>query len=227
MIVKQYMDVKKFMEVAGQKVSNAPTNVSYKVANFRLTLIREEMFGPNELVESMQRDDRVGVIDGICDVLYVVYGAMATYGIVPAEYEFESSSYVSMLPTAGRSHYLIRSLNNVFEKYERDIFRDDLYEIGKSCGSIIALVISIADEFNLDVQGAFDEVHSSNMSKFSFTEYEATHAIEQRVSEGKEDYIGAEVVQLTDEYFGILRRGDGKVLKPLSFFEPSLAKFVK
>lgn len=226
MIVKQYMDVKKFMGVAGQDVNNVPTHISYKIANFRLTLIREEMFGPNELVESMQRDDRVGVLDGICDVLYVVYGALATYGIAPAEIGRVNTRF-TQLPTAGRTHYLIRSLKSVFEKYERDIFNDDLYEIGKSAESMIALVFTIADEFNLGIENAFNEVHSSNMSKFCFTEYEASHAIEQRISEGKTDYIDAEVVQLNEEYFGIKRKSDGKILKPLTFFEPNLSQFVK
>ena len=227
MIVKQYMDVKKFMEVAGQKTNNTPTHVSYNVANFRLTLIREELFGSNELVESMQRDNRVGVLDGICDVLYVVYGAMATYGITPDDYTHVPTPYASSIPTAGRTNYLIRSLKNVFDKYERDIFNDDLYEIRKSAESLISIVIGIADEFNLDVEGAFEEVHSSNMSKFCFTEYDAEHAIQVRLDEGKTDYLAAVVVKLTDEYFGIKRAVDGKILKPLSFFEPSLEKFLK
>lgn len=227
MILKQYKDVKKFMEVAGQETSEIPKHVTYNVANFRLTLIREELYGKNELVDSMQRDDRVGVLDGVCDVLYVVYGAMATYGLEPDDYVHVVTKHDTNFPTAGRTNYLIRSLHNVVDKYERDVFNDNLYEIRRATESLISLVYSIADEFNLDVVGAFEEVHSSNMSKFCFTEHDAEHAIQIRLNEGKADYLDAKVVQLNDEYFGIKRAGDGKILKPLSFFEPSLASFVK
>lgn len=225
MILEQYNKVVEFMNLANQSTSKEQRAVSYKSANFRLTLIKEELQGNNELIDSMCKDDRNGVLDGICDVLYVVYGALATYGLTPAPFITKACVAYNKVPTAGTTHYHIRSLNNMLEKYERSMLTDDLYELKNSCDNIIRGVYAIGEIFGLNVVEAFDEVHASNMSKFAFTKHDAQAAIEAKVKEDNKDYIGASVVEVGD-YYAIKRKSDGKILKPTTFFEPDLSKFL-
>jgi len=83
----QFDSVVEFMSVAGQAVNTAWTNPTTKVGKFRLRLIDEEMNGKNELFDSAESDNLEGILDGICDVLYVAYGAYATFGLDAIEQE--------------------------------------------------------------------------------------------------------------------------------------------
>lgn len=225
-ILLQYNDVVEFMNLAGQDVHNTVTENTYKVADFRKSLIQEELFGVNELVYSMKRDDRKGTLDGICDVLYVVYGAMATYGMSPPDISYVQSEISEIYPSAGETNKFIKDLTGYFEQYERAAFSDNNNELYNSCISLIRTVYSIGYDFGLDVVGAFKEVHSSNMSKFCFTEFEAQAAIASQIANNNENYVGASIVQVGVEHYAIKRKGDGKILKPTSFFEPNLDKFI-
>lgn len=49
-----------------------------KLVNFRISLIEEEF---NELKNAINNNDMVEVIDGLCDLLYVIYGTGQAFGI--------------------------------------------------------------------------------------------------------------------------------------------------
>ena len=78
----QFEDVIDFMTQFGQTTYDNP-QVSLlkndeKLKNFRLSLIDEEV---SELKEACKNNDFIEVIDACGDILYVVFGMCATYGI--------------------------------------------------------------------------------------------------------------------------------------------------
>lgn len=74
-------DIQKFMEACEQEVKRYPKLPSEEIRDLRIKLMREELEGEDELIESMLSGNLVGIADGIADVLYVVIGTAVAYGI--------------------------------------------------------------------------------------------------------------------------------------------------
>lgn len=231
----QLQQVIEFMTVVGQTVNTLETYATPKVADFRTRLIEEEVFGKKELVDSMNNDDVVGVLDGLCDVLYVTYGALATYGL---ELDTSVSHPVEIADGGSKQIFkhtafeLIRSISGAVEQYKRGVELGDFRTMIRGLGNVIFQVTRIAEEYNISLQEPFAEVHASNMSKLCTTEQQAIDSIAERVEANNDksaDYIGATIARVEvngKEYFVIRRAADNKVLKGNGFFEPNLAKYV-
>ena len=76
-----FIKVKEFMKAFGQEVKSdafLPEWPDKDTRQLRLDLIGEEF---QELVESVDDQDMVGVADALTDLLYVVYGAGHAFGI--------------------------------------------------------------------------------------------------------------------------------------------------
>ena len=71
---------------------------------------------------------------------------------------------------------------------------------------------------------AFEEVHSSNMSKLCKNFEEASESA-QRLEEGDKE-LSVAIGKTSEGRFILSRRSDYKVLKPISFVEPKLNKFI-
>lgn len=231
--VDQLNLVKEFMTVGGQAVNTVPTYQSTKIADFRTRLIDEEIYGKNELVDSINTDNLVGIVDGLCDILYVTYGAIATFGteLYGTGVCTRNEGSVGVLMHKHVAHDLLRCLDNAFRQYIRGVETGDMTTISRGLTGLILEVNRIANASNIDLQGAFTEVHASNMAKACTTREQALESIEQRVlanDDKSADYIGATVESVlvgSTEWFVIHRASDGKVLKGNGFFEPDLAKF--
>jgi len=70
--------VKKFMKAFGQDLPDVPGLPDKETIKLRLDLIVEEV---EELKEGLNRQNMVDVLDALCDILYVVYGAGHAFGI--------------------------------------------------------------------------------------------------------------------------------------------------
>ena len=94
------IDVERFMEACGQTVYASPLIPTADVVDLRISLMYEELMGTGELVDSMQKSDLVGVADGIADLLYVVIGTAAAYGINAQEIfnEVQRSNMTKVMP---------------------------------------------------------------------------------------------------------------------------------
>lgn len=226
----QFDAVVEFMTVAGQEVNSTFTMPTTKIGNFRLSLINEEMTGKNELFDSINNDNITMILDGVCDVLYVAYGAYATFGIDPIEYVVsKQDESKSKLMTMNFASEAMKHVLDGYQQTQRGLLVGDLITIQKGLNNVVLSSLQIALAHNFDVIGAFNEVHKSNMSKFCTSYAECEQSIATRQNEGKEDYINAEIheVKVEDKsYFVIRRASDGKVLKGSSFFEPDLTKFI-
>ena len=235
-IETQIAQVANFMKVAGQETHTTPVGVSLGVANLRYNLITEEISGKNEFAYCAARDDLVGMLDGMCDILYVVYGAALTFGVdVLGEYTgLENRTAPSVINgTLARANDTLSTIQNL--EYDVEQFKNG-YSLGyystivSALSKIIENVFDYAELIQVDLAGAFEEVHKSNMSKFASTEEEAKNSIIARQLNGDDKYLNvyvAGVVVDGVEHWMIKRTEDHKILKCMSFFEPDLSKFVK
>ena len=74
---KAQKQVEEFMRVMGQNVPNHITLKTYP-GELRHELIHEEV---DEFEEAMFNSDQVEMIDALCDILYVTYGAASAMGV--------------------------------------------------------------------------------------------------------------------------------------------------
>lgn len=153
-----------------------------KEAKYRYDLIHEE--GIVELGEAINNNDRIETMDGIADLLYVLYGACYTYDLNP-------------------DFILDNLFNNFYDNMREYVFNDidnyDYYNILVSDISKIKicllekknlielysiLVKTIIDTYKLgfslriNINKIFDIVHNSNMSKLCKNEEEAIKTVE-------------------------------------------------
>jgi predicted HAD superfamily Cof-like phosphohydrolase len=70
--------VVEFMKIMRQSTPEMPTIAPEGIESLRVSLIREEF---NELQEGIRKKDLVEIADALADLLYVVYGTAAAYGI--------------------------------------------------------------------------------------------------------------------------------------------------
>ena len=69
--------VEEFMTAFGQDVPGTWNTVKFP-AELRLKLIREEV---DELTDAIEKKNWIEVVDAICDLLYVTYGAASALGV--------------------------------------------------------------------------------------------------------------------------------------------------
>lgn len=69
--------VEEFMMAFGQDVPGTWNTVKFP-AELRLKLIREEV---DELTDAIEKKNWIEVVDAICDLLYVTYGAASALGV--------------------------------------------------------------------------------------------------------------------------------------------------
>lgn len=70
--------VKEFHNYFGHPVLNEPTIIDKKRADLRIDLIQEEV---KELQEAIKNNDLVEIADALCDIQYVLSGAILEFGM--------------------------------------------------------------------------------------------------------------------------------------------------
>jgi len=71
-------DVAKFHDTFGMPVLDKPVIPDAKRCELRISLLQEEL---NELKEAIENDDLVEVADALCDIQYVLSGAIHEFGL--------------------------------------------------------------------------------------------------------------------------------------------------
>ena len=86
-----------------------------KLVDLRLSLIKEEV---KELEEAIQNHDMPEVIDDLADILYVVYGAGASFGInLDKAFDIVHSSNMSKIcPTEQMAQKTVENYKRLFEE---------------------------------------------------------------------------------------------------------------
>ena len=144
--------VLEFHKTTGMKTLAKPGFLTNDRINLRMNLLQEEL---DELEKAAYERDIVEVLDALCDLQYILHGAVLDFG-----------------------------LQEVFEE-------------------------------------ACAEVHSSNMSKFCNSTWEAQESCKKYQFKGIETYY-----RLVNGKHIILRSADDKILKGMRFFEPRLRQII-
>tara|TARA_E500000318_G_C3557206_1_gene211668 strand:- start:1092 stop:1469 length:378 start_codon:yes stop_codon:yes gene_type:complete len=101
--VTNFEKVIQFMNTYGQEVKRKAEFPDATTTHLRVDLIEEEL---DELKEAISNEDLVEVADALTDILYVVYGAGAAFGInLDACFHEVHSSNMSKLGEDGKPIY--------------------------------------------------------------------------------------------------------------------------
>ncbi len=199
--------------VAGNKVTDESLIPVY------LQLSREEFYGHNEFLQGWFTGDKVMTLDGICDLLFTVGFLSKLSGSKPVT---EETHFFTSGVEKNEISFL--STNLLCEDYR--FLQSNLFYFCKAMSE------------HFDIEGAFEAVYESNMSKYIH---------ESKVWHG--NYLDDEVSQIEDkgryadvgyrkegEYFIITAGRDlesgvvfdkPKIIKPRTFHEPKdLEQFI-
>lgn len=218
----QFTAVCEFMKMCSQDVLTSPTEPSTKLANLRYSLLNEEV---SELSDALDADDVIEVADAFADILYVAYGAYASFGLecnieLPTSTSTGNNVLVPRIKSAiamkMQFKSILENLTNAFSG-STDLYLAPLNDF-------ITSIMQWSTTLNINILSCFDEVHRSNMSKACKTQEDADNSIVMRAKTNS-DYAGA-IVQEINGLFVIKRKVDGKVLKGCDYFEPDLSKYI-
>lgn len=186
--------VKEFQLASGQPVSNVLYTLSKDEYDFRDSLLREEI---RELQYALIDQNRVEVLDALCDIKYVNDGTANMMGRLNEPLDdcwFYDESWCKDLDG------LIYGLNNLLVNEVEAI----------NCQTIlIAQCLGFSRE---NFETALERVHASNMSKFCLDIKTAERTQEFYKNQGIETYI-----EPRNKMTVVYRKGDGKVLKSVEY----------
>lgn len=204
--MKNYQDkVRDFQIASGQPVSDVPYTMTKEEADFRDNLLREEI---RELRDATVDNNRVEILDALCDIVYVALGTCNTVGV---RHLFDDDDYTDPLN------------DNVNDTIEYLVEYSD-YNKDYCISSVVCLCYELANHFGFTLENfktALDRVHESNMSKFCIDTKTAERTQEFYKKQGIETYI-----EPRNKMTVVYRKGDGKVLKSVEYFPVQLQDLV-
>ncbi|MBZ5499542.1 MAG: hypothetical protein LAP85_24345 [Acidobacteriia bacterium] len=89
--------VREFHEKFGVPIGDTP---AIREGGLRASLIAEEAM---ETIEAIRRGDLVEAVDGLCDLIYVCYGAALTFGIKNLDQFIDEVHRTNMSKEGGRT----------------------------------------------------------------------------------------------------------------------------
>lgn len=194
--MKNYQDkVREFQIASGQPVSRTRRELTKEEFDFRDTLLQEEM---RELQYAIADDNRVEILDALCDIMYVATGTCNAMGI--------------------RHNFWLDEANydDVFSTVEGLLSQLKEYSTYNYCiSSVITVCYELAYRFNFTLDSfntALDRVHESNMSKFCNNVKTAERTQEFYKKQGIDTYI-----EPRNKITVVYRKEDGKVLKSIDY----------
>lgn len=197
------LKVKQFQIASGQPVSDVPYTMTKEESDFRESLLREEI---RELQYAIVDNNRVEILDALCDIIYVNSG---TANMIGEKVEDIDDCWFYNPFVMKSKEELVESLN--------EIQTDDVWLI-----NLQLILIASAYEFTLEnFKTALDRVHESNMSKFCYDIKTAERTQEFYKKQGIETYI-----EPRNKMTVVYRKGDGKVLKSVEYFPVQLQDLV-
>lgn len=156
-----------------------------KDANYRYSLIHEE--GVVELGMAFKNNDRVETMDGISDLLYVLYGACYTYNLNPdiminsiyGSYDefYNKTKFDVFNNNVSSKEYYESLLKSIGELKECLLDKTNMIELYTVLIKTIIKTYEFGFNLRININKVFDIVHSSNMSKLCKTEDEAKETV--------------------------------------------------
>ena len=222
-------------------VESQPLINQLKVSQYRFDLIHEE--GVEEFGKALLENDYVEMLDAVADHLYVLYGACHTFNI---NSDFYIRTMYSKLPLNSQDSptKLIFELFNpqvtIKELHRLNIFYEQMLhqamivdkDIMKTQIILMNMIINtykIGFHLTSDLDGAFLNVHQSNMSKLcnSIEEAEATvKSYEEKFKTGNSPYDSPYYYELKPNLYVIKNKSTGKALKSINYTQASPYEFL-
>ena len=195
--------VKEFQLASGQPVSDEPRELTKEEYDFRDNLLREEI---RELREAIIDNNRVEILDALCDIKYVNDG---TANMMGEETELVEDVF-------WHNSIFTKPLNNLIDSLSSTEC-NDVHIINALVGIIASTVGFTLENFKEGLK----RVHLSNMSKFCYNQAEIDATIEYYKNKG----IEVSPV-LREKKTVIYRAEDGKVLKNVNYVPVKLEDLV-
>lgn len=154
-------------------------------AKYRYNLIHEE--GIVELGAAIYINDRIETMDGIADLLYVLYGACYTYDLNPDTMinniyenynEFYNKTKLEVLNGNLEYNDYYRTLSNNIENIRVCLLdKKNIIELYSVLIKTIINTFKLGFSLRINIDKIFDIVHNSNMSKLCRDEEEAIETV--------------------------------------------------
>lgn len=205
----------------------------------RVSLIVEEI---NELLENIDKNDAIEIVDAMCDILYVVAGAMAYYNcelvnktyknIIDNNYKLSESNLLKIKEEIKKNTNIhlfsnIKTysdeLQNVMLLLEHECNPDEfdilVNNYVKILNSIVEQIYQLVDTFDINITELFNIVHKSNMSKICINENDAIDTVnwykmnETRYSQPEYKNIKSNGI----DYYVIYDNESKKILKSIKY----------
>jgi predicted HAD superfamily Cof-like phosphohydrolase len=156
-----------------------------KIAKYRYSLIHEE--GIVELGFAFRNNDRVETMDGIADLLYVLYGACYTYDLNPdiminniygSYIEFNNKIKLDVFNSLISPEEYYQKLLNDIDTIKKSLLESlDIIQLYSVLIKTIKSTFEFSFSLRIDINKVFDIVHKSNMSKLCVSEIEAQETV--------------------------------------------------
>jgi predicted HAD superfamily Cof-like phosphohydrolase len=205
LLTRQFNQVRQFNRVFMAK-RLAPDHSNFKeLYDFRTSLIQEEF---EELQHAIRTSDSIEVIDAFADILYVAYGMLDVFS--HPEYQLTFDDVDKLRPDQLYSWDEIELGHAVYR------LTDKMEDVTATQMKLLNLVEKLytACPAKIDMDLAFDMVHTNNMTKACKTRQEAEMSAELLVKNGKCEEC--RVIQ-NDDYFVVVNAKTGKVCKPVNY----------
>lgn len=206
-----YETVKEFHEAfVPDVVPNEPKILSEERHELRMRLIHEEWI---ETLKAIRDDDKEQILDGLCDLMYVVTGYAVEAGIFITNFYVENQNPALLTVIGKEMSDLVIAYYGSFS----------MLNISLSLNLMSDYILSFASYLGFfDFEKAFAEVHRSNMAKL-WTDEE----IESSLANPNHKMAGYNfsLVQQEPNRYAVTRQ-DGKVMKPPTWTPPNLKQFL-
>jgi predicted HAD superfamily Cof-like phosphohydrolase len=210
-----------------------------KLVKYRMELIREEL---RELMEGVGNHDMAEVYDALCDLLVVIYGAKATFGLMSNDILYDKNlstktnfqKVIELNKTKNIAVNVSPQINIFNEKQElvkywEDIIQDIMIRLEISISSynmdnvnhylndLLVAIYGTGASFGLDLDEGLDLVNKSNMSKSCSSEEQAKKTIEWY--KNNDDRYDSPTYRKSPlgQYWVIFNESTGKILKSIDW----------
>ena len=205
----------------------------------RYKLINEEI---EETINAINNDDIIEIIDGLCDMLYVLFGAIVYFNL-PITYinnQLIKIGNLNELDNLIDDNYILKVKNNLnFKEIIKSISKDNqllselttkilednnyydnyIYNYESLINNIVLNVYKISELLNININYFFNIVHNSNMSKICVSEDEANKTIKwYRNNEHRYKNPSYRETSYNGlKYYIIYDKDTGKILKSINY----------
>lgn len=234
-------DFNKTFDFPIYSLESNPLFTQVKSCNYRCDLIKEE--GIEEFGKALAENNYVEMLDAVCDHLYVLYGACYTFGINPDHYmnvnyynKFNCDVTITELIKRNcdknRTIQELFESNCVFESMLREsmLSNRNIFEVYPILMCLIINTYNIGFQLTENLDGAFRNVHESNMSKLCKSIEEAEETVKDyqaKFEQGSSPYDSPYYYELKPSLFVVKNKSTGKALKSINYTPANLVSFLK